>query len=225
MRASELEIGKKYYTNSYTGIIVVTLLEIIDEETALVKTKKSEPFKKSIKWLWETEEIAKKINEQFELEKDSIKEQLLEEIKGYITPVPTHYEWTRGDCPYDDSGELYVDGLVSLYQTIAEFLENEYTGEKEAVYQNRHGLSYETYGDRIENLARNIGFDILKKITCEYAEKLFNTAISGEDFMKILEKYNYEIYVDSLAFDFIFYERAIRFVRIANMKLSELVEK
>lgn len=59
MRASELEIGKKYYTNSYTGIIVVTLLEIIDEDTALVKTKKSEPFKKSIKWLWETEDIAK----------------------------------------------------------------------------------------------------------------------------------------------------------------------
>lgn len=86
MKASELEIGKKYYTNSYTGIIVVTLLEIIDEETALVKTKKSEPFKKSIKWLWETEDIAKKINEQFELEKDSIKEQLLEEIRGYITP-------------------------------------------------------------------------------------------------------------------------------------------
>ena len=41
-----------------------------------------------------TEEIAKKINEQFELEKDSIKEQLLEEIRGYITPVPKHYEWT-----------------------------------------------------------------------------------------------------------------------------------
>lgn len=170
-----------------------------------------------------TKEIAQKINEQFELEKDSIKEQLLEEIRGYITPVPKHYEWTRGDCPYDDSGEIYVDGLVSLDQTIAEFLENEYTGEKEAVYQNRHGLRYETYGDRIENLTRNIGFDILKKITCEYAEKLLSTAISGEDFMKILEKYNYEIYVDSMAFDFIFYERAIRFVRIEGLKLSELV--
>lgn len=59
MKASELEIGKKYYTNSYTGIIMVTLLEIIDEETALVKTKKSEPFKKSIKWLWETGDTAK----------------------------------------------------------------------------------------------------------------------------------------------------------------------
>lgn len=172
-----------------------------------------------------TEEIVKKINEQFEQEKNSIKEQLLEEIRGYITPVPKHYDWTRGDCPYDDSGEIYVDGLVSLDQPIAEFLENEFTGEKEAVYQNRHGLRYETYGDRIENLTRNIGFDILKKITCGYAEKQFNTAISGEDFMKILEKYNYEIYVDSMAFDFTLYERAIRFVRIEGLKLSELVEK
>lgn len=172
-----------------------------------------------------TKEIAKKINEQFEQEKDSIKKQLLDEIKGYITPVPKHYEWTRGDCPYDDSGEIYVDGLISLDQTIADFLENEFTGEKEATYESRHGFRHETYGDRIENLARNIGFDILKKITCGYAEKLFNTAISGEDFMRILEKYNYEIYVDSMSFDFIFYERAIRFVRIEGLKLSELVEK
>jgi len=66
MKASELEIGKKYYTNSYTGIIMVTLLEIIDEETALVKTKKSEPFKKSIKWLWETEDIAKNAGRAWE---------------------------------------------------------------------------------------------------------------------------------------------------------------
>lgn len=96
-----------------------------------------------------TEEIAKKINEQFELEKESIKEQLLDEIKGYITPVPSHYEWTRGDCPYDDSGELYVDGLVSLDQTIAEFLENEYTGEKEATYESHRGFYYECYGDKL----------------------------------------------------------------------------
>ena len=66
MKASELEIGKKYYTNSYTGIIMVTLLEIIDEETALVKTKKSEPFKKSIKLLWETEDIAKNAGRAWE---------------------------------------------------------------------------------------------------------------------------------------------------------------
>ena len=32
-----------------------------------------------------TKEIAKKINEQFEQEKDSIKKQLLDEIKGYYT--------------------------------------------------------------------------------------------------------------------------------------------
>ena len=66
MRANELEIGKKYYTNSYTGVIMVTLLEIIDEETALVKTKKSEPFKKSIRWLWEKEDIAKNTGRAWE---------------------------------------------------------------------------------------------------------------------------------------------------------------
>ena len=124
-----------------------------------------------------TEEIAKKINEQFELEKESIKEQLLDEIKGYITPVPSHYEWTRGDCPYDDSGELYVDGLVSLDQTIAEFLENEYTGEKEATYESHRGFYYECYGDKLCYVTQDIEGEILRKVTRKYLEELFGKSL------------------------------------------------
>lgn len=172
-----------------------------------------------------TVEIAKKINEQFELEKDSIKKQLLDEIKGYITPVPSHYEWTRGDCPYDDSGEIYVDGLVSLDQTIADFLENEYTGEKEATYQSRHGFYYECYGDQISYLLKEIKENIVQKTVKKYVEELFGEEISEDDLFRIFEEYYSEIYAESIAFDFDFYGDAVKFTGIQNMKLSELVEK
>ena len=66
MKASELEIGKKYYTTGYTGTYAVILLEIIDERTALVKTKNGNPFKKSIKWLFENEEAVKNASRAWE---------------------------------------------------------------------------------------------------------------------------------------------------------------
>ena len=172
-----------------------------------------------------TEEIAKKINEQFELEKDSIKEQLLEEIKGYITPVPRHYKWTRGDCPYDDSGEIYVDGLASLDQTIAEFLENEYTGQTRATYCSHRGLDYVTYGEWMSDLLTEIKENVVQKTVKKCMEELFGEEISEDDLVGVLEEYYSEIYDDSMAFDFDWGESAIEFVGIQNMKLSELVEK
>lgn len=172
-----------------------------------------------------TEEIAKKINEQFELEKDSIKEQLLEEIRGYITPVPKHYEWTRGYCPYDDSGEIYVDGLVSMDQTIADFLENEYTGQTRATYCSHRGLDYVTYGEWMFDLLTEIKENIVEKTVKKCMEELFGEEFSEDDLVGILEEYYSEIYEDSMAFDFDWSMAGIEFTGIANMKLSELVEK
>ena len=172
-----------------------------------------------------TEEIAKKINEQFELEKDSIKEQLMDEIKGYITPVPTHYEWTRGDCPYDDSGEIYVDGLISLDQTIADFLENEFTGQTRATFISHQGLDYVTYGEWMSDLLTEIKENVVQKVVKKCMEELFGEEFSEDDLVGILEDYYSEIYEDSMAFDFFWCESAIEFVGIQNMKLSELVEK
>lgn len=172
-----------------------------------------------------TKEITKKINEQFEQEKDSIKEQLLEEIRGYITPVPTHYKWTRGYCPYDDSGEIYVDELVSLDQTIADFLENEFTGQRRATFISHQGFDYETYGDQISYLLKEVKENIVQKTVKKYVEELFREEISEDDLFRIFEEYYSEIYAESIAFDFDFYGDAVKFTGIQNMKLSELVEK
>ena len=63
----------------------------------------------------------------------------------------THYEWRRGDCPYDTSGELKDCGDIDLNISIADFLEEEYTGGTKATYVSGHGLSYETYQDSLTN--------------------------------------------------------------------------
>lgn len=169
--------------------------------------------------------LQRKLTNSLSLKKDSIKEQLLEEIRGYITPVPKHYEWTRGYCPYDDSGEIYVNGLVSLDQTIAEFLENEYTGQRRATFISHQGFDYETYGDQISYLLKEIKENIVQKTVKKYVEELFGEEISEDDLFRIFEEYYSEIYAESIAFDFDFYEDAVKFTGIKNMKLSELVEK
>ena len=74
MKASELEIGKKYYTNSYTGIIVVTLLEIIDEETALVKTRRASHSKNPSNGYGKQKILQRMLAEHGNLQKDEAEE-------------------------------------------------------------------------------------------------------------------------------------------------------
>ena len=54
-----LVVGKIYYTPSYGGVTNVELVEIIDDQTALVRNKKGIEFKKSIRWLFENRDEAK----------------------------------------------------------------------------------------------------------------------------------------------------------------------
>lgn len=75
------------------------------------------------------EEIIKLVNNDFEENKKYIKTKILKEIRGYIENSDcVHYEWKRGDCPYDSSGILVENGTIDLHQTIYEFLNEEYCG-------------------------------------------------------------------------------------------------
>lgn len=172
-----------------------------------------------------TDAIAERVNEQFQIEKESIREKLLHEIKEYITPIPIHYKWEHDGCPYDDSGILEPNGTVNLNQTIAEFLENEYTGQKVATYISGSGFYYLNYGDELSYLTREIESDILERTTRKYLEELFDERIPDDVFEEIICDYHDDIYDNCLAFEFFSYEAAMEFVDIGNMKLSDLVEE
>ena len=69
------------------------------------------------------DELAKYVNKCFDSAKASIKNTLLDSIKSSLKPLPPHYDWEPGDCPYDHSGIIVQNGFVSLDQTVSEFLE------------------------------------------------------------------------------------------------------
>lgn len=168
------------------------------------------------------EQIANKVNEQFNNSKELIRGKILNKIKGYITPLPIHYEWQNDDCPYDHSGKLIENGIINLNQTITEFLENEYTGGTEATYISGNGLRYNTFGDDLSNFTLKMGGEILYNTTRQYLEDFFGQSIPDEIFDNIMDEYHDEIYDNCLASDFFSYEAAIEFVGIGNIKLTQL---
>lgn len=63
-------------------------------------------------------EIAGQINQDFIEKKEGFRLVALDVIKGYITPVPPHYEL--------DGEKLKHKGTLDLNQTVSNFLSNEY---------------------------------------------------------------------------------------------------
>lgn len=96
------------------------------------------------------DEVAEKVTRIFDERKKGLAATLCGMLRDAAS-CATHYEWRRGDCPYDTSGELKDCGDIDLNISIADFLEEEYTGGTKATYVSGHGLSYETYQDSLTN--------------------------------------------------------------------------
>ena len=100
------------------------------------------------------DEVAEKVTRIFDERKKGLAATLCGMLRDAAS-CATHYEWRRGDCPYDTSGELKDCGDIDLNISIADFLEEEYTGGTKATYVSGHGLSYETYQDSLTNDSPN----------------------------------------------------------------------
>lgn len=170
------------------------------------------------------DKIAEYVNECFYSSKDFIKEKLIEQIRKYLTPLPIHYEWEDDGCPYDISGQIRPNGKISLNQTISEFLENEYSGNKEATYISGMGFYYNSYGDELSYFTTKIAAEIMFSAIQKYIENHFYITISEEEFQLIRDKCEGfdDIYDNCLAFDFFSYEPAIEFTDIGNILLSQI---
>lgn len=160
------------------------------------------------------EEIAQLVNQDFENNKDELKIKVLHIIWGYIHPVPPHYIWVNS-CPYDIFGELKKDGMIDLNQTIAEFLEHEYTGNvnSSATYVSACKINWDTYGDRL-------GFDLQKRT--EECLKFAFPDITNEEIEYAFNKKLDNVYGLSYVSDFFFYEKAIEFLGIGDVLLKDL---
>lgn len=173
------------------------------------------------------DEIAVYVDECFEQSKDSIKEKLICLIRDYLSPVPIHYVIKNDHNPYDSSGILVEQGYVSLDQTVKEFLEDEYSGNKEATYTSGMGWNYNTYEYELHYKTINIAADIMFPAICRYIEDHFHVSLSDEEFEDIVDSCGDfdRIYDNCVATDFFFGTPAVEFVGIENMLLKDIVEK
>lgn len=174
-----------------------------------------------------TENIANYVNSCFEESKDFIRAKLIREIRGYITPPPVHYVWKYDGDPYDSSGIVVKKGLVNLNQTIKEFLENEYTGNKEATYTSGMGWHYNNYGDELSYYTLEIAGDIMHSAIQRFLEKEFGVKLSDDEFERIRESCGEfdPIYDNCFASDFFWSEFAVEFVGIENIRLADIQKK
>ena len=174
-----------------------------------------------------TEDIANYVNSCFEASKDFIRAKLIRKIREYITPTPTHYVWDLDDNPYDYSGEIIKDGLIDLNQTIKEFLENEYSGNKEPTFTSGMGWHYNTYEDELHYYTIELAGDIMLSAIRRCIETKFSVSISDDDLEQIKESCGEfdEIYDNCPATDFFWACLAVEFVGIENVKLSTIQMK
>ena len=173
------------------------------------------------------DEIAEYVNECFEQSKEFIKAKLIRQIRDELSPIPVHYELKYVYDPYDHSGILVEDGYISLDQTIGEFLENEYSGNKEATYESGRGWNYLTYNDEISYDTLDMASDIMFSAIRRHIENHFDKNISDDDFTDIHDSCRDfdEIYENCKAFDFFNSMGAVEFAGIENMLLKDIVRK
>lgn len=165
------------------------------------------------------EQIALLVNLRFEECRAYLRGRVLAHIKKFLTPLPAHFVWERGSCPYDSSGELKRDGNVSLDQTISQFLEEEYSGSSEATYISGCGLNWNSWGDELHYETNEIGYTVMKEVLLSYLEEKMHRPVSEKDLCYVDTDPVYDL---CYASDFFFYEAAIDFLGIGDMLLSSL---
>lgn len=173
------------------------------------------------------DEIADYVNEKFDLLKDDFRDKIINKIKGYLDPLPAHYNLEDDGCPYDKSGIINEKGSISLNQTVSNFLEEEYTGSYEATYISGMGTSYNTYGDELHGDIMDIADKIMLLSIQKFVESYFGIEFTDAEFEEIKQSCGdfQDIYDSCIAADFFFWQSAIEFVDIGDIKLSDIIKK
>ncbi len=182
-------------------------------------------YKKMAKYVLENSKvIATKIDQDYAVMKNKMIVFYLETIKEWIIPLPDHFEWEDDGCPYDSSGIIVADGFISLDQTINDFLEKEYTGERMPSFISGMGFYYRTYGDKISDICSDRSWHHMLKIIKNTLEEAFSVRLTDDDISEIqsLSHEFDDIYTNCLVFDFYSYEGLLPFLGIGNIKLNEI---
>jgi hypothetical protein len=169
--------------------------------------------------------IAKVVDVRLEESKSDIRKKLVFKLKDYVTPVPVHYVWKYDGDPYDSSGIIVSDGNVDMDQTVQDFLDNEYTGNREATYLSHMGWNYITYGEDLSYDTLAIGNEILLSVIFEHLYAKFGVSLSDDDLFDLRDECNNfdDIYENCLVYEFFMSNAAIEFVGLTDIKLVDVL--
>lgn len=174
------------------------------------------------------EEISSQVNTAFLQKKEKIREDIISlivSVFGDDKSVP-HYEWQRGDVPWDYSGELYKAGKINLNQTIAEFLDDEYTGNWIPTFQSGHGMRFATYEDSLSEETLNIGCSIMLDVIQHCVENEFHITFTPDEFEDFRIEGDFDsVYDNCLANEFFSALGAVRYVGLENVTLKDLLDE
>lgn len=172
------------------------------------------------------EQIAEYVNQSFEQSKEHIRMKLIHLIKDSLMDEPIHYVKKYDRNSYDHSGILVKDGYISFNQTVMDFLQEEYTGNKEPTYgTSGRSWYYTTYMDSLHYVTIDIASDIALSAIRRCIENEFTVVLSDDEFdaIKTACRDFDDIYDNCMVFDFFFGGTAVEFCGLSDIKLSELM--
>lgn len=166
------------------------------------------------------------VDSNFKNSKNELKDYFIHKIVEFFETPLIHYNWMYDGNPHDMSGIIISDGIISLNQTILEFLTNEYTGNQVATYTSNYGWNYPTYGDIFLEYSLEISNEILSSTIKNFIENRFKVIFSDEDFDSISEDCEYfdDIYTDSIASNFFDYEYVLKWLGIDQILLKTIIK-
>lgn len=153
------------------------------------------------------EPIIKEINDAFEAAKPSITREIVEYIKDIFHCDVFHYEWIRGDIPWDNSGEIVRKGILTTEVLLEDFLE-EYTGSWEATFEHGSGKRYRTYSDELSEVTLDMEGKILSNVLGRYVPADY----SDDDRFFLADHIHDHFYENTVAYDFFFIEGVLDYL-------------
>lgn len=130
-------------------------------------------IEKYVKYIEENlSEVTDKVSDFFDERTNDISSIILRWIKASAANA-IHYEWEPDDCSYDSSGVIKEDGIIDKNISIMEFLENEYTGAKEATYTSGRGFHYTSYDDMFSYRTLELGEKMMRDAVKDFLNEKF----------------------------------------------------
>lgn len=168
-------------------------------------------------------EAGKAILKEFVSTEEKTRNMVICKLKSYLIPTPEHFVRESDDCD-----ELTPDGLVSLDQTVYQFLEDEYISAKKIPYADGREMFFTTYGNDFTRFSNNIVDKAITDGLKNYLEDNFKVSLSENDVNKIQAdpKFDYGVLLKKCPLiGFLYVTSFVKEFKLDTVSLSDILKE